>query len=177
MYRIERSVSYTGNGDAVREKKTVIDLGTLSQVNCTGEFGETFFGIPESVFVNTVFVRQLGSNSVDSAEIGSAVENILSSADEKINVEKVISDLEKVRRQLMHKKGGGGEIPELEGEVSALESALGEAEKQNADIIDTESKLKKEQENADQAEGQHCASGEDNAVLRRYRRPAQARGA
>lgn len=149
MYRIERSVSYTGNGDAVREKKTVLDLGTLSQVNCTGEPGESFFGMPESVFVNTVFVRQLGSNSVDSAEISSAVENILSSGDENVNVKKVISDLDKVRRQLMHKIGGRGEIPELEGEVSALESALDEAEKQNSEIIDTESKLKKEQENAE----------------------------
>ena len=141
MYRIERSVSYTGNGDAVREKKTVLDLGTLSQVNCTGEPGESFFGMPESVFVNTVFVRQLGSNSVDSAEISSAVENILSSGDENVNVKKVISDLDKVRRQLMHKIGGRGEIPELEGEVSALESALDEAEKQNSEIKDSIARL------------------------------------
>lgn len=135
-YRIERVC-----GDTVREEKAVIDLGTGTKVKCPGEPGEMFLGVPESVFVNTVFVRQLGTNSIDNSEVRSAIENILSSADEKVSVKKVIDKFEKVRVQLRHKVGSGGDIPRLEDEIGELELALDRAEKNNASLIETEAKL------------------------------------
>lgn len=147
VFRIERSVVYTGDGDAVREKKSVIAVETGTPVKCPGEPGEMFLGVPESVFVNTVFVRQLGTNSIDNAEICSAVENILGSADEKISVKKVIGKLDSVRRQLRHKNSGGGEIPELEEQIAVLESELARAEAQNTALIAAESALDETVEN------------------------------
>ena len=77
------------------------------------EPGEYFFGMPEDVFVNTVFIRQLGTNEPDTSGVSAAIENILCSADETVDVKKVISTLDKVRRQLLHKNSSGGAIPEL----------------------------------------------------------------
>lgn len=136
MFRVERMCDGSG-----REEKAVIALSTGTKVKCPGEVGEMFLGAAENVFVNTVFVRQLGTNSIDNAQIRSAIENILSSADEKVSVNKVIDKLDKIRVQLRHKTGNGGEIPLLTDKIASLELALGTAERQNSTIIETEAKL------------------------------------
>ena len=65
-----------------------VDLGTGAIVKMNCEPGEYFFGMPEDVFVNTVFIRQLGTNEPDTSGVSAAIENILCSADETVDVKK-----------------------------------------------------------------------------------------
>lgn len=129
-YRVERSI-----GDGVREVKSLVDLETLTPVKYSGEIGEYLFGVPESVFVNTSFIRQSSGSAVDSAEIKNAVANILSSADEKISVEKVVKKLDAARTKLKHKNTVGGRLRELDREIVSQESALDESRRRHAAVI------------------------------------------
>ena len=129
-YRVERAV-----GEGTRETKTLVDLETLTPVKFAGEIGEYLFGVPESVFLNTAFVRQSSGNAVDSEEIRNAVANILSSADEKISVEKAQKKLDAARTKLKHKNTVGGRLRELEREIAATEVALTEARTRHAAVI------------------------------------------
>lgn len=130
-YRIERSV-----GDSRRETKSLIDLDTLSPVKFSGEIGEYLFGVPESVFVNTAFIRQSAGNAVDSGEIKNAVANILSSADEKISVEKVLKKLDAARTKLKHKNSVGGSLRELDRQITAEEAELAESRTRHSAVIE-----------------------------------------
>ena len=129
-YRIERCV-----GDGVRETKRLIDLETLTPVKFAGEIGEYLFGVPESVFVNTAFIRQSSGSAVDSEEIKNAVANILSSADEKISVEKVVKKLDAARTKLKHKNTVGGRLRELDREIADAQSELEASRRSHAAVI------------------------------------------
>ena len=129
-YRIERCV-----GDGVRETKRLIDLETLTPVKFAGEIGEYLFGVPESVFVNTAFIRQSSGSAVDSEEIKNAVANILSSADEKISVEKVTKKLDAARTKLKHKNTVGGRLREIEREIADARGELEASRRSHAAVI------------------------------------------
>ena len=117
-YRIERTLSVSvragSDKESVRESLTVTDTATGGRVAELEESpGIEFFGVPEQVFVNTVFSGQSGRARIDGSDTAAAVENILFSADETVNVKKAAEKIEKYRRALLHKKGSGGEIPAL----------------------------------------------------------------
>lgn len=140
-YRLERSV-----GDGVRETKKLTDMDTLTPVKFSGEVGEYLFGVPESVFLNTVFVRQGVGSSVDAAEVKNAVANILSSADEKISVEKIQKKLDAARTKLRHKNSVGGRLREIAREIEEAENELSQARKSHGDVISATNDLNKKQD-------------------------------
>ncbi len=145
-YRIERSVSVTvragSDKESVSETLTVTDNITGGRVPELEECpGVALFGVPEQVFVNTVFSGQAGRGRIDGADTAAAVENMLFSADETVNVKKAAERLDKFRRALLHKKGGGGEIPQLREECAALKTRLENAGATAADIIELEGSL------------------------------------
>ena len=150
-YRIERCA-----GDGARETKTLVDLETLTPVKFSGEIGEYLFGVPESVFLNTAFVRQSAGNGVDSAEIKNAVANILSSADEKISVEKVVKKLDAARMKLKHKNTVGGRLRELDREIASAEAELAEATGRHAAVITATGDLAEKRESVEK----HAAENE-----------------
>lgn len=139
-FRIERSV---GNG--VREKCELIDLETLTPVRYSGEIGEYLFGVPESVFLNTVFIRQSTGSAVDGVELKNAAANILSSGDEKISVEKALRKLDSERAKLKHKNSVGGRLRELEREMSEAEAELEDSRRSHAAVIAANAELREKQ--------------------------------
>lgn len=153
-YRIERSLFFTGRGEATHEERHVIDMTTGEEIKPGCEPGEYFLGVPESVFVNTVFVRQLGSTGVDSSAVSTAISNMLGSADEKIGTDRAVKKLDSVRRELIQKNSVGGKIREIEREIASEETALSDAVKRSADVIAAQSGLAGCQANIEAAEKQ-----------------------
>ena len=92
VWRIEREghMSQNARGESYNEKPVQIidaETGTIAHKGkCPGEL---FLGMNAAVFSATCSVAQLSAQSINSAELGNAIENMLQSADESINVTKV----------------------------------------------------------------------------------------
>ena len=134
QYRLERSL------DPTHEKIRIVNQATGDTVSDVNP-GEYFFGVPEEIFTETCFVAQASAVKPASAKVGktvsssSAIENMLSSADENIDISKAIRKLDEARRELLHKRGEGGEIPDLKRKRASLETELEEAVSKSAEIV------------------------------------------
>ena len=137
IYKIERELTVFDDSQP-RERLEVIDLMSGSKV-MKGEIpGVAILGIPEGLFVNTVFVRQIGGSRVDGEGMAEAIENILLSGDENLSIKKAVDRLEKSRKTLMHKRGTGGKIQAALQEEARLASKLEEAKQGNSSMIQYE---------------------------------------
>ena len=124
-FRLERAVS-PGETGSLRDRVRVIDKKTGAVTEGQNP-GELFFGVPEEVFSASAFVRQdlvrpepSGSAPASSGGMRGAVENLLTSADETVDLRRAGARLEELRRELARRTGGGGEIPELAEKRAAL---------------------------------------------------------
>lgn len=172
-YRIERSLSVSvrvgSDKESVSETLAVIDTATGTRVHELEECpGAALFGVPEQVFVNSVFSGQTGGARIDGADTAAAVENMLFSADETVNVKKAAERIDKFRRTLLHKKGEGGEIAEIREKCAELKSRLETAGILAAEVIELESSLanntKAEADVTEQIEWQKAALSYYDAV-------------
>lgn len=134
-YRIERRTA--GRRDECR----IIELSGNTQVFAGEVPGIVFFGVPESVFVNSSCIRQIGGNGVNGREIGEAVDNILFSADETVNLQKALKKLDDARVELLHKNQKGGLIAELTEKRDALLTSKQEVLDTNREILSLEGAL------------------------------------
>ena len=134
-YRIERKYQLSGATarGAIDECK-IIDLKTGSEVFKDELPGKLFLGIPADVYDSTSCVRQLECTSIDGNSVRSSIENLLLSADEKIDTKKAQNKLDAFRKTLLYKSAKGGRLYELELEKAELEVKLEKA-KQDADVI------------------------------------------
>jgi len=137
IYKIERELTVFDDSQP-RERLEVIDLLTGAKVMKGEVPGVAILGIPEGLFVNTVFVRQIGGSRVDGEGMTEAIENILHSGDENLSIKKAVDRLERGRKVLMHKRGTGGKIQSALQEESRLASKLEEAKQGNASMIQYE---------------------------------------
>ncbi|MBR2848070.1 MAG: AAA family ATPase [Clostridia bacterium] len=148
-YRIERtlSVSLTDDGarsrETLRESVRIIDTATGAIVHKGEVPGEALFGVPENIFMNTVFIRQIDGTRINSAGILSAIENLLFTADETVGTKKALERLDDARRQILHKNGGGGLLGDLRLERSEAIAALREAETKTGSLIGSETDFEK----------------------------------
>ena len=120
-YRLERVLNMS-DGQTPREKIRIINQTTGETISGENP-GEYFFGVPENVFVGTAFVSQNKPVKPDVAGEGTSkgsVENLLTSADENVDIKRAVKKLDAVRKELCHKKGSGGEISDLREKRSAL---------------------------------------------------------
>lgn len=155
-YRIERML--TPHGKTYREACKIIDLSSNTPLDISEEPGQHFFGVPESIFTHTAYVRQTDGASFNGESIGQAVENILYSADESVNTQKALKKLDEARVLLKHKKNtGGGILNELAAERAVLRERLNEARESNQSILlkeaqlrDTESNIEKNKRQSEQ---------------------------
>lgn len=134
-YRIERRYQLKGSTakDAIDECK-IIDLGTGTEV-FEGELpGKKFLNITADVFDSTSCVRQLECTSIDGNSVRTSIENLLLSADEKIDTKKAQTKLDSFRKVLLHKNAKGGRLYELEAEKAILDEKFRKA-KEDADVI------------------------------------------
>ena len=90
---------------------------------------------------STSYVSQIGGHCVDGKDLGSAVENIMFSADESIDISKALSRLDAARAVLRHKNGGGGLIPTLQSEHDKLMLERSRAEESANQIAKLENEL------------------------------------
>lgn len=146
-YRIERTlaVSRTEDGGKVREtpRETVriIDTATNTAVH-RGEIpGEMLCGVPENIFMNTVFVRQIDGARVNSSGMLTSIENLLFTANETVSTKKALERLDDARRQILHKNGTGGMLGELKANRSEAAAALREAQTQSGTLTGTEAEF------------------------------------
>lgn len=139
-YRLERAI-LTSDDAPARERVRIIDR--VSGESFTGKDpGEYFFGVSEEVFVNTCFVGQNALIRPDIGSVGTAVENLLSSADESIDIKKAIRTIDSVRREICHKNGGGGELGELREKRAALEEEVRRSSGTSATVLRLSGSLK-----------------------------------
>lgn len=135
-YRIERAIVMSESGSP-RERIRIINQETGDII--TGKDpGEYFFGVPESVFVGTAFVGQNKSVKPDIAGEGTSkgsVENLLTSADENVDIKRAVKKLDAVRRELCHKNGSGGEISSLREKRAALKAERDDSATRAAEIL------------------------------------------
>lgn len=127
-YKIERRVRLTSVSESGREnyRETLSVIDTGSGASCfEGRVpGEVFLGIPKEVFENTAYIKQLGVAGVDANLVGEAIQNILFSADEKVNTGRAIDKLDLLRRSILHKNEKGGELYEKTLEKSRVDGEL-----------------------------------------------------
>ena len=139
-YRIERTVIQSDRG--VREGVRITDTASGETINGT-EPGEFFFDVPESVFTGTAFVSQNRpvKPDISGGPRGGSVENILTSADENIDIKRAQKKLDTVRRELLHRKGGGGEISELQEKQRELAAERDSNASRSAEILSVSSSV------------------------------------
>ncbi len=135
-YRVSREL-YVSD-DAARERVSVVNEETGEKM-FKGEIpGMALLRMPEQMFYNSVFVRQLSDAAIDGNGMSEAIENILYSGDEEVSTRRAVDRLEKTRKALLHKNGNGGRIYDIRREKTRLEAELKEAMVKNAEIMDIE---------------------------------------
>lgn len=115
-YLIERRA--VSSGAKLNESLKLTDLATGEQINAAP--GEYILGVPSEVFDNSCFIEQMKAGVINRAETASAIENMLASADESIDVSDILDRLDKVRKEYKHNRGDGGKIYETEQKITAL---------------------------------------------------------
>ena len=136
-YTVERRVTRRmgEKRESTSESIRIIDEATGLEVH-KGEIpGELFLGVPAPVFESTCFMRQAGVTSINADDLGSALENILMSADESLDLQRSLDRLDGARKLLLHKNGKGGSLYELECDVEDLSFRLSGAKADYARIL------------------------------------------
>ena len=143
-YLIERSTTVVTSGkgkETYRDTGEITDLATrLPLKDKEKSAGEKFLGVNETVFLNTAFVGQVNTR-IGGNELNEAIENLLFSGDENLNVQRALKRIDDQRKTLAHKIGRGGEIAELERRQSELLVRLATAEKGNVTLLEKEAEL------------------------------------
>lgn len=179
-YRIERTlaVSRTEDGgkirETARESVRIIDTATNTQVHRGEVPGEALCGVPENIFMNTVFVRQIDGTRVNASGMLTSIENLLFTADETVGTKKAMDRLEEVRRQILHKNGTGGLLGELRDKRAEAAAALREARSQSGALVGSEEDLGKARRQCDaltekiRKQEAICRYGAVNLTKRRF---------
>lgn len=139
QYRLERTLIASDDAP-LRERIRIINQETGDTVSGQNP-GEYFFGVPEEVFTGTCFVAQADAVKPAISSVGKAgtskgaVENLLTSADENVDIVRAIKKLDNERRELLHKNSGGGEIAELKKKRASLAEEMESTAEKSAEII------------------------------------------
>ena len=146
-YRIERSFSENSRG-----KVTTLRLSDGEKMFVDTEPGEAMLGVPRDVFENSVAIGQGSCAGLGGDKGVSAIRNILSSADESVDVDKIQKKLGSIRVFYRHVNGKGGKLFELSQKKNALEDRLSIAVSSRLKINETEEKLLRNEKNIEAAE-------------------------
>ena len=140
-YRIERSFSENSRGKVVTYR-----TDTGEKVFSDREPGEALLGVPKEIFENSCGIGQSSAASLGGEKGAAAIKNILSSADESVDIEKIQKKLEAIRVLYRHKNGKGGRLYEMSGRINQLEQSLERASENRLRISQIEEKLAKNAE-------------------------------
>lgn len=141
-YRIERSFSENSRG-----KVSTLRLSDGEKVFTGEEPGEALLRVPKDIFENSVAIGQGSCSGLGGEKGAAAIRNILSSADESVDVEKIQKKLGAIRVLYRHINGKGGKLFELSGRINRLEERYSAAVANRLKIAELEEKLRKNEKN------------------------------
>ena len=179
-YRIERHLSAAVSDDGARQRETVretvriIDTALGTPVHRGEVPGEVIFHVPEAIFMNTVFVRQIDGTRPSGESILTSIENLLFTANENVSTKKAMERLDAARKQILHKNGGGGELYTCKEERSMVAANLRIAQEQITALLGEENELTEGQAKCEALKEKIrrkkliCEYGEINLVRRRF---------
>ena len=124
-YRIERR--YIDSTRGGNERITILCLDNNSEINTEKEPGEYFFGVPKEVFESSACVGQMGSADINGEKTAISIQNLLNSADEKVDTSKILKTLDNIRITYRHKTGNGGSLYDIEQEIIKKKQRLDKA--------------------------------------------------
>ncbi len=135
-YRIERSFSENSRG-----RVSTLRLCDGEKVFEDMEPGEALLGVTRDIFENSVGIGQNACASLGGEKGAAAIRNILSSADEDVDIEKIQKKLDSIRVGYRHRNGKGGLLYELSESINRLEQRLTAATDGRLKIKDSERRL------------------------------------
>lgn len=144
-FRIERNFSDRAKG----EKLEIISLESGMPILTSKSPGEYFLGVPRETFESSACVGQMRSSEINGEKTVQSLSNMLSSADESVNTEAILKDLNSIRISYLHKNKNGGTLFEDESKINSLRLKLDEAKNANLAIegkSEAFDKVKKEYE-------------------------------
>lgn len=144
-FRIERRLQKhaVGGRESYTETCAIFDLQSGAEVYRGEVPGKLFLGIPLEVYNSTSSVRQLDCTNVDGNGVGTSIENLLFSADETVDTDKIRAKLDDYRRTLLYKNEKGGKLFELETTKSLIETKLEIAKRDAEAVIAKEATVEK----------------------------------
>ncbi len=114
-YFLERSAASGGRkGESVR----LTDLSTGETFR--EEIAELLVGVPQEVFESSVLINQMKAAQIKGEQMGTAIDNMLSSADESVDVSTILKNIDEVRKEYKLNRGEGGRLYETEKKLSEL---------------------------------------------------------
>lgn len=154
-YLINRST--VPNSDATgretyKEDCSIIDLDTGATSFGKLPSGEVFFEVNRELYENTAFLGQIGDSSINRGSVSESIENILFSANERMNTERAAAKIADKMEELLHRSGQGGVILELKAKRDDLARELARSDEENKKILSKETELFKIREEKNEAE-------------------------
>lgn len=154
QFRIERRA--VSSGARLNETLSVTDLATGETLD--GEAGQIFFGVPAEVFESSCAVSQMRAADVSADKASSAIENMLVSADESIDIKRVLAAMDRVRKEYKLNRGEGGVIYNTEREISEIRVRLREATDKHLKYNEMSARLSRSEKNLERIAESHKAS-------------------
>ena len=153
-YLINRSTVTTEQGGRVmyKEESSIIDLENGTPAFGKLPAGEVFFNVSRELFENTAYLGQVGDASINEGSVKESIENILFSANERINTQKALARITDKMESLIHQGHTGGAIIDLIRKKDELEERLRIAEDANRQILAKEAELHELRARRDEAQ-------------------------
>ena len=89
--------------------------------------GEALLGVSREIFESSCCVGQMMCGGISGKKESVAIQNLLSSADETVEIDKIVGKLEDIRVRYRYKKGSGGKLYELETKIQAEKQRMDRA--------------------------------------------------
>lgn len=141
-YRVERTI-----GEKARvERLTVFDLDAGMPITIDKTPGEYFFGVPREVFESSACTGQMRSTDINGEKTAQSLSNMLSTADESVDIAAILKSLNTVRTSYLHKNQTGGTLFEDENRIKSYRIKLDDAKNASLAIEGKEETFEKVKE-------------------------------
>ena len=138
-YQIERSFIGSGRGS---EKLAIYRQRDGEKVFAGEEPGQVFLKVPREIFESSCSIGQMQCAGLGGEKGAAAIRNLLSSADESVDLGRVVKKLEDIRVRYRHKTGKGGRLYDLNEEINACKLRLDRATENHLRIAELGEKIK-----------------------------------
>ncbi len=150
IYQIERS--FVAEKTRGSEKTEVYRCRDGAKVAFGEEPGQFFLKVPREIFESSCGIGQMQCGSLGGEKGALAIQNLLSSADESVDIKKAVKRLDQIRIQYRHKTGKGGRIYELNERINEENQRLENATRTYLRISEIQDKLERNAELKEQNE-------------------------